>query len=171
MILRRVARPLLAAVFVSSGITTLRNPAPPTMAAEPVLDNTVGRVRDSLPEQAPTDPETLVKLDATVKIGAGLALGFGKFPRLAALLLAGSLVPTTAVHRFWDLEDPKQRTEQQIHFLKNLGLLGGLLIAAADTHGKPSLTWRGKRAARKAGGRIHGAMDAVPDAVRSALPG
>jgi uncharacterized membrane protein YphA (DoxX/SURF4 family) len=171
MILRRVARPLLAAVFVSGGITTLRNPTPPAKAAEPVLDNTVGRVRESLPEQTPTDPETLVKLDAAVKIGAGLALGFGKFPRLAALLLAGSLMPTTAVHRFWALEDPKERSEQQIHFLKNLGLLGGLLIAAADTHGKPSLAWRGKRAARDAGGRVHGAVATVPEAVRSALPG
>jgi putative oxidoreductase len=136
-----------------------------------VLDNTVGRVRDSLPEQAPTDPETLVKLDAAVKVGAGLALGFGKFPRLAALLLAGSLAPTTAMHRFWDLEDPKERTEQQIHFLKNLGLLGGLLIAAADTHGKPSLAWRGKRTARDTGERVHDAVGAVPDAVRSVLPG
>jgi hypothetical protein len=29
-----------------------------------------------------------------------------------------------------------------MHFLKNLGLLGGLLLAAADTQGKPSIGYR-----------------------------
>jgi putative oxidoreductase len=150
MILRRVARPLLAAVFVSGGIQTLRNPKPPTEAASPVLD----RMGDSLP----AEPMSVVKLDAAVKVGAGLTLGFGKLPRLSALLLASSLVPTTAVHRFWDVEDPGERAAQMTHFLKNLGLLGGLLIAAADTHGKPSLTWRARRATRAA---THDAANAV----------
>ena len=35
-------------------------------------------------------------------------------------------------------------------FAKNLGLLGGLLLAAADTAGAPSLRWRAQRALRKA---------------------
>ena len=33
---------------------------------------------------------------------------------------------------------------------KNLGLLAGLLLAAADTAGAPSLRWRAQRALRKA---------------------
>ncbi|MPZ85736.1 MAG: DoxX family membrane protein [Actinophytocola sp.] len=168
MILRRVARPLLAAIFVSGGIETLRNPKPHIQAAEPVLDRTVGRVRDKLPAQLPTDPESLVKLDAAVKIGAGTALGLGRFPRLAALLLAGSLVPTTAAaHRYWEYEDPQERAAQQVHFLKNLGLLGGLMLAASDTHGKPSVAWRTKRAARKATEKVQDAADSV----RSIMPG
>lgn len=160
MILRRIARPLLAAAFVSSGVDTLRNPKSRVQAAEPMLDKVPDQVREALPEQVPTDPESLVKLDAAVKIGAGLALGLGKFPRLSALLLAGSLVPSTAAHRFWEYEDPDERAAQQEQFLKNLGLLGGLLLAAADTHGKPSLGWRAKHAARDA-----------TDTVRSVLPG
>lgn len=150
MILRRVARPLLAAVFVSGGIQTLRNPKLSIELASPVLDG----ARDSLP----AEPESVVMLDAAVKVGAGLALGFGKLPRLSALLLAGSLVPTTAVHRFWELDDPEERAAQKFHFLKNLGLLGGLLIAAADTHGRPSLTWRAKHATR---GAAHNATNTV----------
>jgi uncharacterized membrane protein YphA (DoxX/SURF4 family) len=172
MILRRVARPLLAAIFVSGGIETLRNPKPRIQAAEPLLDKTVGQVRGKLPAQLPTDPESLVKLDAAVKIGAGIALGLGRFPRLAALLLAGSLVPTTAAgHRFWEYEDPQERAAHQIHFLKNLGLLGGLLIAAADTHGKPSVTWRAKRATRTATGKVQDAAGSVQGSVRSMMPG
>jgi uncharacterized membrane protein YphA (DoxX/SURF4 family) len=91
----------------------------------------------------------MVKIDALVKIGAGAALALGKLPRLSAALLAASLVPTTlAGHPFWELDDPKERSAQRIQFLKNLGLLGGLLLASADTEGKPSLGWRARRGAR-----------------------
>ncbi len=153
MIMRRIARPMLAAVFVSGGIETLRNPKPRIQAAEPVLDKTVGQLEDKLPDEIPTDAESLVKLDAAVKIGAGLALALGRFPRLASLLLAASLVPeTVAGHRFWEHEDRQERARQRFHFLTNVGLLGGLLIAAGDTHGKPSVAWRAKHAARLAAG-------------------
>jgi hypothetical protein len=37
-----------------------------------------------------------------------------------------------------------------VHFFTNAGLGGGLLIAAADTGGRPSLGWRARRAAKKA---------------------
>ncbi|WP_020499352.1 DoxX family membrane protein [Sciscionella marina] len=127
--LRRIARPLLAWVFVSGGIDTLRHPAGRVELARPLLDKTIGD--RSLP--VPTDPETLVKIDALVKTGAGLALGFGKCPRLAALLLAASLVPTTlAGHSYWEHDDEASRATHRIHFDKNLALLGGLLIAALD---------------------------------------
>lgn len=157
MIMRRIARPMLAAIFVSGGIEQLRNPKPPMRAAEPVLDKTVGKVEDKLPDEIPTDTESLVKIDAAVKIGAGIALGLGRFPRLASLLLAGSLIPTTAAgHRFWECDDPQERAAQRTHFFKNVGLLGGLLIASGDTHGKPSVAWRTKHAASVAAGTVQG---------------
>ena len=59
-------------------------------------------------------------------------------------------MPTTAAgHRFWEHEGAN-RQQQLIHFLKNVGLVGGLLIAAVDTEGKPSVGWRARRAARTA---------------------
>jgi uncharacterized membrane protein YphA (DoxX/SURF4 family) len=49
------------------------------------------------------------------------------------MTLATSLVPTTfGGHRFWEISDPAQRAQQQVHFLKNAAILGGLLIAAFD---------------------------------------
>ena len=36
-----------------------------------------------------------------------------------------------------------------MHFFKNLGLLGGLILAALDTEGEPSLSWRAKRRGRQ----------------------
>ena len=96
----------------------------------------------------------LVKIDAGVKIVAGTMLAFGKFPRLASTALAASLIPTTlAGHRFWEEDDPEVRAQQQIHFLKNLGLLGGLLIASADTQGRPSIGWRARKAAAQLSGQ------------------
>lgn len=131
MFMHRLARPLLAAIFVIMGIETLRNPKFAVETARPKLELAVAKTGDSLPEQVPTDPETLVKLSAAVKVGAGAMLALGKFPRLAALVLAADLVPTTlAGHPYWENEDPAQRMQNRVHFLKNLGLIGGLLATA-----------------------------------------
>jgi putative oxidoreductase len=86
---------------------------------------------------------------------------------VAALALGASLVPTTfAGHRFWEEGDPKQRAAQKIHFLKNVGLLGGLLLAALDTEGQPSLRWRAGRAA----GHARATTASVVESSRAALP-
>ena len=149
MLVRRLARPLLAAVFIKGGIDTLLNPEPRIKAAAPKVVQAQNLVGDKLPPQAPTEPEQLVRIDAGVKVGAGVLLALGKFPRIASLLLAGSVIPTTiTAHAFWEY-DGEERTAQQQHFLKNLGLLGGLILAAVDTEGKPSLGWRARRASRK----------------------
>lgn len=172
MILRRVARPLLASIFISGGIEQLRNPEPKAEAAAPVVDATVGQVQDKLPDQMPTDTTSLVKIDGAVKVGAGLMLALGKFPRLSALLLAGSIIPTTAAgHRFWEYEDPKERGAQQVQFFKNLGLLGGLMLASADTHGKPSVAYRTKKAAQHAAASVSDTASTVQGKVSSMLPG
>ena len=83
-----------------------------------------------------------VPIQATT--GAALATGRGR--RLGALLLAGTIVPSTiAKHPFWTVQDPEQRAQDRSHFLKNVSLLGGVLIASVDTEGKPSLAWRAQR--------------------------
>ena len=140
MIIRRLARPMIAAIFIAGGIDTLRNPEAKVAHVEPFLRKAIGPVSDSLPDQVPTDPAALVKLDAAVKVGAGVALAFGKFPRLAAFALALGLVPTSlAAHPFWETEDPQAKEAARFHFLKNLGLLGGLLLVVAEPR-KPAKT-------------------------------
>ena len=91
------------------------------------------------------DTETVVRVNGGVQIVAGVLLATGRFRRLACLFLMGSLIPTTyAGHRFWEETDETARSQQRMHFLKNLGLLGGLILAAVDTEGAPSLGWRAK---------------------------
>jgi uncharacterized membrane protein YphA (DoxX/SURF4 family) len=151
MLVRRIARPLLASSFVYGGIDTLRNPQSRVPGARPVVEKVTEQADKQLPVQVPRDVEQWVKIDAAVKVGAGSLFALGKFPRLTALLLSGSIVPTTlAGHRFWEHTDPKERFGQLAHFLKNLGLLGGLLLAVVDTEGKPSVGYRARRAAGKA---------------------
>jgi uncharacterized membrane protein YphA (DoxX/SURF4 family) len=96
------------------------------------------------------DPAMLVRINGAVQIFGGVLLATGKFRRPAALALIGSIVPTTyAGHRFWEESDPSTRAQQKMHFLKNVGLLGGLILAAFDTEGEPSLAWRAKRQAHQ----------------------
>jgi uncharacterized membrane protein YphA (DoxX/SURF4 family) len=74
------------------------------------------------------------------------------------------LVPTTlAGHRFWEESDEKARSMQRIQFFKNLSMLGGLLLAAVDTDGRPSVSWRARRAASHA-------ADKVSDVAAHVLP-
>jgi putative oxidoreductase len=151
MLVRRIARPLLASSFIYGGIDTLRNPQSRVAGAAPIVEQITEVADKQLPVRVSRDVEQWVKIDAAVKVGAGSLFALGKFPRLSALLLTGSIVPTTlAGHRFWEHDDPKERFGQLSHFLKNLGLLGGLLIAAVDTEGKPSVGWWTRKTAGKA---------------------
>jgi uncharacterized membrane protein YphA (DoxX/SURF4 family) len=145
MLVRRIARPLLAAPFVILGVDALRHPEARAPAAKPVVEKMTEQANKQLPVQVPQDPEQWVKINAGVMVGAGALFGLGRLPRLCALLLTGSMVPTTlAGHRFWEHEGASRQT-QMIQFLKNLGLIGGLLIAAVDTEGRPSLGWWARR--------------------------
>lgn len=151
MLVRRIARPLLAAPFVYGGISTLRKPQDRVPGARPIVEKVAETADKQLPVQLPHDVEQWVKADAAIKVAAGTLFALGRFPRLMALVLGGSIVPTTlAGHRFWEHTDPTERFGQLSNFLKNTGLLGGLLLAAVDTEGKPSVGYRTRRAAAKA---------------------
>ena len=159
---------MLAAQFIQGGISALRAPEGHAAAARPVLEAVAPAVDKAIeiaPVQHRPDDVTLIKIDGAVKIVAGTLLAFGKFPRLASTTLAASLIPTTlAGHRFWEETDPQRKREQQIHFLKNASLLGGLLIAAADTEGKPSIAWRSRKAAKLAAAAAAGQAASVSGA-------
>ena len=151
MLVRRIARPLLAAPFIYGGISTLRKQQDRVPGARPVVEKIAEAADKQLPVQVPRDVEQWVKADAAVKVAAGALFGLGRMPRLTAIVLSASIVPTTlAGHRFWEHDDPTERFGQISNFLKNAGLLGGLLLAAVDTEGKPSVGYRARRAAKKA---------------------
>ena len=132
-------------MFIWGGLDAVRNPESKVKAAEAVtlpLSTWVSVL--------PDDPAVLIRVNGAVQVGAGVLLATGRVRRLAALVLIGSIIPTTyAGHRFWEETDGVTRAQQRTHFLKNLGLLGGLILAVVDTEGAPSLEWRTKRQARR----------------------
>src|SRR5512139_4124763 len=146
---RLLARPMIASMFVVGRVNALKNSEMAAQRAKPVTDRVIPLAQKVAPNAPiPTDPKTLVRANSAVQVAAGLALATGRMPRLSALTLAASLVPTTAAgHRFWEESDPDTKSNQRIHFFKNVSMLGGLLIAGVDTEGRPGLAWRAKHAA------------------------
>lgn len=147
-LVRLVARPMLASMFVMGGVNALKNVDMMARRAKPITDRltaTAGRLAPNAP--LPKDEKTMVRINAGTQIAAGLALATGRAPRLASTVLAASLVPTTAAgHRFWEESDPTTRANQRLHFVKNVSMLGGLLLASVDTEGRPGVAWRAKHA-------------------------
>jgi putative oxidoreductase len=170
---RRLARPMLASTFVFGGIQALKNTPALAVASKPVNDeirDLAGRVAPQV--KVPADDQTLVRINAGVQIVAGLGLATGRAPRLCALALATSVVPTTvAGHPFWEEKDKTERTRQTTHFFKNLSMLGGLVLAALDTEGRPGVTWRTTHAVGAAGKAVGAAGTAVGSAGKGVTQG
>ena len=117
--LRAAGRVALAAMFITGGADAMLAPG--------------GRASKAEELGVPLDPEVAVRVNGAAMLAAGTAMALGLFPRLAAGVLAGTLVPTTlAGHPYWQLDDPAQRRQQRIHFFKNLGLFGGALLVLAE---------------------------------------
>ena len=141
---------MLASMFLVGGFNAVKNPDELAPRAQAVTDRLVPLLQKAVP-QLPSDPATLVRLNGGVQLVAGAALATGRAPRISAAALALTLVPTTAAgHRFWEEPDPTKKSQQRIHFFKNVSMLGGLIIASGDTEGQPGVAWRTRRAAKDA---------------------
>ena len=126
-LIRRLGRELLAPLFVTSGLDAVRNPE--RNAAKAATVTTPLADAFGLPD----DPVMFVRLNGAVQVVAGSMLAMNRWPRLASLALAGSLIPTTlAGHRFWNEPDPSGRAAQRIQFMKNAAMLGGLLVVVSE---------------------------------------
>jgi uncharacterized membrane protein YphA (DoxX/SURF4 family) len=113
---------------------------------------------DPVATKVPANPETAARINAAIQVAGGVLLAIGKMPRVASAALAFTVIPgNLGAHMFWNETDPQRKAQKRRDFLTDLSLLGGLMIAAADTAGKPSLGWRGRRAA----GRISEAVSAA----------
>ncbi|MGA9359156.1 MAG: DoxX family membrane protein [Mycobacterium sp.] len=163
MVLRRIARPLLSVAFIGQGVNSLLNPKSAAQAAAPAVDG-LHSLPDPLGSSIPSDPETVARITAAVQVGGGLLLATGKLPRVASAALALTVLPANlGTHTFWNEPDPELKGQKRQQFLTDLSLVGGLLIASADTAGKPSLGWRGRRAAERLSERVSSALPGSDD--------
>lgn len=116
--IRSLAHTCLSGIFISGGWHAFQNPG-----------GRVNKVADvGIPE-----PQQAVELNGAAMVVGGTMLGLGIAPKLGALILLGTIVPTTVVgHAFWKEESDMGRMNQQTQFYKNLGLLGGLLLVLTE---------------------------------------
>lgn len=154
--LRRLARPLLATAFVAEGVDAARNPGPHVDRVESAWNRWSDRL--GLPEAPSRDDLTMLARahGVATALAAGM-LAVGRMPRTSALALAVLTLPRVLV----EVPDPQSPDRDTSRLLVTLSLLGGALVAAEDTGGRPSLAWRVEHA------RV--GKDAVKDARIAAL--
>jgi putative oxidoreductase len=123
MLLRTAGRALISGIFIYSGYGMVNN-----------AERYGKRASEAL-SMLPDDPRLATAHGATMLV-AGSTLALGILPKLSARILALTMIPNTYIgHPFWTAK-PEDRRPQLVHFLKNLGLLGGLLYISADRRPK-----------------------------------
>ncbi|HET7739051.1 MAG TPA: DoxX family protein, partial [Mycobacterium sp.] len=128
MLIRRIARPMLATTFIARGVDALRSPKPAADAARPTLES-LSRLPEPVGPNVPTNAETVARVNGAVQIGAGLLLATGKLPRFASAALALSVVPgSLGGHAFWKETDVERKAAERRAFLADISLIGGLII-------------------------------------------
>ncbi|AEG45056.1 DoxX family membrane protein [Isoptericola variabilis] len=139
MLLRRLARPLLASSFVYDGVQAAKNPAEHAAAAR----EGAALVTERLGTSPLTESQvmTLVRAHGVATVLCGIALAVGKAPRTAALALAALTVPLAVVNQPFTAKGA-EREARTAKFVKNLGMLGATVIAGVDLEGRPGLSYR-----------------------------
>ena len=116
--IRSAGHILLASIFVARGADSFLKPG--------------GRVAMVANAGIPA-PEQAVALNGAAMVVGGTALALGFAPKLAAIILLGTMIPTTLVgHAFWKEEEQAKFQNQLTQFYKNLGLIGGILLVIAE---------------------------------------
>lgn len=117
-VIRYIAQLLTAIVFLLGGMQAFREPAPRAARAGAL----------GLPES-----QLGVQVNAAIMVAGGAALALDFLPRVAAAVLAASLIPTTIIgHAFWNEDTPAARSAQQTQFAKNLAALAALLFIVIE---------------------------------------
>jgi uncharacterized membrane protein YphA (DoxX/SURF4 family) len=109
-----LGRILLGGYFVMSGINHFRH-----------LTSMTGYAHSKnvpMPKQA-------VMLTGLMLLLGGLGILFWSYVTYAVyILILFLLVVSFKMHQFWKIQDPMQKMSEQVNFMKNLALLGALLL-------------------------------------------
>jgi uncharacterized membrane protein YphA (DoxX/SURF4 family) len=139
MLLRRLARPLLASSFVYDGVQAAMHPAEHVTAAREGAALVTDRLGTSRLSEGQVT--ALVRAHGVLTALCGLALAIGRTPRSAALALATLTVPLAVVNQPFTSKGA-EREVKTAKFVRNLGAIGATVIAGVDLEGRPGLTYR-----------------------------
>jgi uncharacterized membrane protein YphA (DoxX/SURF4 family) len=138
---RFAARSLLASYFVINGVKAVRQPTDFLDTAQPVMDLVSAPLQAVLPRQVgeliPADAAGWARVCGATQIVGGLSLATGIGRRFGATALAATMVPQVLS------DNPfKAASGERTKGSTDLALLGGVVLAALDTEGQPSLAWK-----------------------------
>jgi putative oxidoreductase len=120
-----VGRILIAVLFVLSGV-------------EKVMD--LSATAAAIGGKNLPMPMVLAVLTIVVELGGGLLIMAGWQTRIVSLLLVlFTAVATYFFHDFWHYPEGPQYTNNMIHFMKNVSVIGGFLVLCAVGAGRYSL--------------------------------
>ncbi|MHA7305412.1 DoxX family protein [Arthrobacter sp. TMN-49] len=139
-IVRALARPMLASSFILAGLDRLRHADQTAAQLRPVLQP----LSAALPMEV--SEKSLARVLAGTQVGAGILLATGKCSRAAAMVLAVTAGLNTVVeYRTAEPTNKENRSHRRHQLAKNIGLVGGALLASVDTAGRPGLAWRAEK--------------------------
>ena len=166
--IRKIARPMLASVFILDGVDALRK----TNERVDTTEDLIARVRKIVPadiaDAIPNSPKTVARVLGSTKVGAGSLFAIGKAPRVAASVLALTTLPTLISRdAFWAADESDERRVRLNNFATSSALLGGLFIASQDTEGKPGLKWRAEHASKQASKKVQKALPTQSDSEKA----
>ena len=119
-----VGRVLLCPIFLFSGANKLMD---------------WSRTADHMAAEGMVAVQVLLAGAVAFELFGGAAVLLGCYTRLGALALVAFLVPTTLIfHDFWTFADQARMSQMQ-HFMKNVTIMGGLLVLAAFGPGRFSV--------------------------------
>lgn len=155
-LVNKLARPLLAAPFIATGLDALTKPEGHREPARKLwaLAQKFG-IDEKLGISEPTDAtlDLVTRASGAVVTLAGAQLARSRAPRSAALILGLTQIPLALANNpVWEKKPYAARKKDVSGLLAAAGLIGGVLIASTDRSGKPSLGWRAARLGEKAVG-------------------
>ncbi len=138
-LLRFISRSLLASYFVVDGVKAVADPRRLAPQAEPLAEKLTGfadrLLPDTLAQRLPIKPETFVRVHGAAETLGALMMATGICRRPGAALLALAYLPRLVMAR------PADHAADRAPLLRELALLGGVLIEARDTQGRPGAAW------------------------------
>jgi putative oxidoreductase len=115
-VLPLIGRIMMSLIFINAGISKIAGHAMMTSYAA---------------SKGVPAPALAIWAAALIEVLGGLAILIGLQARIAAWVLFLYLIPTSIfIHNFWALQG-MERMDNQIHFFKNVAIMGGFLFIAA----------------------------------------
>lgn len=160
---RFLARSLFASAFVLDGVKKVSKPGESAPEAEAFTQRVVPLLQKVVPapysSSVPESAETWVRLAGAAQVAGGTMFATGIGRRLGAVLLAKASILNIAIAMPAKGASKEEKEAARPQLWSNIAMLGASVIAARDTQGNPSLSWRAEQGVKAADKKLSDAGD------------